>query len=58
MAQFNHATAAFLRQAGADVRHLRLEEEGIHGTGHLMMGEKNSAEIAALLGEWIAAKAG
>jgi pimeloyl-ACP methyl ester carboxylesterase len=58
MAQFNHATAAFLRQAGADVRHLRLEEEGIHGNGHLMMGEKNSAEIAALLGEWIAAKAG
>ncbi|HVV92900.1 MAG TPA: alpha/beta hydrolase [Hyphomicrobiales bacterium] len=54
MAQFQHATAAFLRQAGADVRHLRLEEAGIRGNGHLMMGEKNSAAIAALLDEWIA----
>ena len=53
-AQVDWGVVDFLAQAGATVEHLRLEAHGIHGNGHLMMLEKNNAEIAALLAEWIA----
>jgi pimeloyl-ACP methyl ester carboxylesterase len=53
MASFTHGMVDFLRQAGASAELLRLEEHGIHGNGHMMMSEKNSDEIAALLEEWI-----
>jgi pimeloyl-ACP methyl ester carboxylesterase len=52
------ATAEFLRRCGADVTELRLGELGIHGNGHAMMLEKNTAEIAAVITEWITGKAG
>jgi hypothetical protein len=32
-----------------------LQEQGIHGNGHMMMLEKNNLEVAALLQKWIAA---
>jgi hypothetical protein len=33
--------------------HLRLEEAGIHGNGHMMMLEQNSAKIADAIGNWL-----
>jgi pimeloyl-ACP methyl ester carboxylesterase len=54
MATDNHGVVDFLRQAGAEVEHLRLEGRAIHGNGHAMMLEKNSDAVAAVLGEWIA----
>jgi hypothetical protein len=36
---------------------LRLEEQGIHGNGHMLMIEKNSLEIAARLNKWISGQA-
>jgi hypothetical protein len=53
MATFTHGVVDFLKQAGASAELLRLEEAGIHGNGHMMMSEKNSDEIAALLNGWI-----
>jgi acetyl esterase/lipase len=55
MATDNHGTVDFLRQAGAEVEHLRLEEQGVHGNGHAMMLETNSNEVAAAIGRWIEA---
>jgi pimeloyl-ACP methyl ester carboxylesterase len=49
----DHGTVDFLRQAGARVEHLRLEDRGIHGNGHAMMRELNSDAIASVLAEWI-----
>jgi pimeloyl-ACP methyl ester carboxylesterase len=49
-----HATAEFLRECGASVDELRLGDLGIHGNGHAMMLEKNNAEVAAVITDWIA----
>ena len=49
----DHATAEFLRSCGAEVDELRLGELGIHGNGHAMMLEKNNAEVASLITDWI-----
>jgi pimeloyl-ACP methyl ester carboxylesterase len=46
-------TASFLRSCGADVTELRLADLGIHGNGHAMMLEKNNAEVAAVITDWI-----
>jgi pimeloyl-ACP methyl ester carboxylesterase len=51
--RIDHATVDFLRQAGVPVDHLRLQEVGIRGNGHLMMLERNSDEIAACLVDWL-----
>jgi hypothetical protein len=51
--QSGHATAEFLRSCGAEVDEIRLGELGIHGNGHAMMLEKNNAEIASLITDWI-----
>lgn len=53
MARHGHGVVDFLGQAGARVEHLRLAELGIRGNGHLMMGEKNSDEIARMIIGWI-----
>lgn len=50
------STVAFLRQAGCDVDHLRLEDLGVHGNGHLMMLEKNSREVLDAILGWIEPK--
>jgi len=52
----DHGTVDFLRQAGARVEHLRLEECGLHGNGHAMMLELNSDAVAAVLADWIDGK--
>jgi pimeloyl-ACP methyl ester carboxylesterase len=52
-AAFDHCTAAYLEQAGVPVTLLRLEQAGLRGNGHMMMLEKNSDEIAALMAGWI-----
>jgi hypothetical protein len=33
--------------------HIRLENENVHGNGHMMMLEKNSSQIAQVLIHWI-----
>ena len=53
-ATYDHCTVQVLAQAGAAVEHLRLEEHGLHGNGHMLMLEANSAAISALLLRWLA----
>lgn len=53
MAADNHGTVDFLRQAGAKVDHIRLEDKGIHGNGHAMMLEENSDAIAQEIEQWM-----
>ena len=54
MAQFGHGTSAYLAQAGVDVTHFALADVGIHGNGHMMMLERNNAEVAAAIMRWLA----
>jgi pimeloyl-ACP methyl ester carboxylesterase len=49
----DHGTAAFLRQAGVTCTHIRLDEQGFRGNGHMMMLEKNSDKIADLIARWL-----
>jgi len=53
-APYDQCTSRFLTQAGVPNTHLRLEDAGFHGNGHMIMIEKNSLEIAAALQKWIA----
>lgn len=50
---YDHCTVKYLEQAGVHAAWIKLEDAGIHGNGHMMMLEKNSAEVAALMGRWI-----
>lgn len=53
-AVYDHCNVDFLRQAGVPAEHLRLEDVGFHGNGHMHFMEKNSLEIIAYLEEhWI-----
>ena len=54
-APYDHCTSKYLKQAGVEHTFTRLDEHGIRGNGHMMMLEKNSDEIAALLDRWIRA---
>ena len=47
------AVADWLRRQGARVDYHFLPDDGIDGNGHMMMQEDNSAEIAALIADWI-----
>ncbi|KAK3496488.1 Alpha/Beta hydrolase protein [Neurospora crassa] len=47
------ATVHFLRQAGATVKHHRLEEHGIRGNGHLCFLEENSKDVANHVLNWL-----
>lgn len=53
-ATYDHCTAKYLRAAGVEVDFIRLEDREIHGNGHMLMLEKNSAEIAALVADRLA----
>jgi pimeloyl-ACP methyl ester carboxylesterase len=53
MVEPNRLVVDFLRSHGVTVDHLRLEEHGIRGNGHMMVSEANSDEIADLVLEWI-----
>lgn len=55
-AQYDWCTVEYLRQAGVEVVHLKLEDRGILGNGHMMFMEKNSDEIAAEINGWIRKK--
>jgi pimeloyl-ACP methyl ester carboxylesterase len=50
---YDHCTVKFLEQAGVHATWIKLEDIGIHGNGHMMMLEKNNAEIAAVMSRWI-----
>jgi pimeloyl-ACP methyl ester carboxylesterase len=52
-AAYDHCTAAYLTQAGVANTFIRLEDIGIRGNGHMMMLEKNSDEIAAVIIRWL-----
>ena len=54
-AGYDDFTVQFLRQAGVEVEHLKLGDNGIHGNGHLQFLELNNLEIVALLEKWISA---
>lgn len=53
-ATYDHCTVKYLRDGGVEVDFIRLEERCIHGNGHMLMLEKNSAEIAGLVADWLA----
>ncbi|OQU95507.1 hypothetical protein CLAIMM_01696 [Cladophialophora immunda] len=55
-AEYDHATVAFLRQAGVSCDFIRLEELGIRGNGHMQMLELNNLDIARVLQKWIEGK--
>ena len=52
-APYDHCTVKFLQQAGAKPTHIRLADLGIKGNSHVMMQEKNSKEIAAVIYQWL-----
>ncbi len=52
-AVYDHCTAKWLSQAGVKTDFVRLEDAGLRGNGHMVMIEKNSLEIAALIQRWI-----
>lgn len=53
-AAYDEFTVIFLRQAGVNVMHLKLADEGIHGNGHMQFLELNNLDIIELLEKWIA----
>ena len=54
-APYDHCTARYLRQAGVmKMTYVRLADLGIHGNGHMLMIEKNNAEIVAVAMKWLA----
>jgi len=50
---YSHCIAKWLNQAGVKTTYVNLEDAGMPGNGHIMMVEKNSAEIAKFLMGWI-----
>ena len=52
-AGYDHLTSQFLTQAGVANTHIRLEQRGIRGNGHMMMLEKNNREVARLIADWL-----
>jgi len=42
-----------MRQAGVDVEHMKLRNEGFHGNGHMFFMEKNSLDIAEKVLAWL-----
>jgi pimeloyl-ACP methyl ester carboxylesterase len=52
-APYDHCTVTYLQQAGIKPTHIRLAELGLKGNSHVMMQEKNSKEIAAVIAQWL-----
>ncbi|KAI1116489.1 Alpha/Beta hydrolase protein [Nemania sp. NC0429] len=52
-AQYDWATVEYLKQAGVRAEHLKLEDRGVLGNGHMMYMEKNSDQVAAEIIKWI-----
>jgi len=53
-AAYDYCTAAFLKRSGVPVERVQLDEIGIEGNTHGMMGETNNGEIARLIADWLA----
>ncbi|HWB49416.1 MAG TPA: alpha/beta hydrolase [Stellaceae bacterium] len=53
-AAYDHCTAQYLAAAGVAADFVRLADRGLHGNGHMVMLEENSADIAALIEDWLA----
>jgi pimeloyl-ACP methyl ester carboxylesterase len=53
-APYDHCTVKYLEQAGVHPTWIKLADVGIHGNGHMMMLEKNSQSIAAVMSRWLA----
>ncbi|KAI4615272.1 hypothetical protein J4E83_006999 [Alternaria metachromatica] len=52
-AVYDHCTVDYMRQAGVDVEHMNLRNEGFHGNGHMFFMEKNSLKIAEKILAWL-----
>jgi pimeloyl-ACP methyl ester carboxylesterase len=52
-APYNHCTVRYLKQAGVEVRYVKLADIGLRGNGHMMMMEKNSDAIAQVIVDWL-----
>lgn len=52
-APYDYCTVGYLRQAGVEVEHMELADEGIHGNGHMLFMEKNNIEIAEKVLVWL-----
>ena len=55
--QYDHCLAKWLNQAGVKTQYVEPETAGISGNGHMMMLEKNSADIAKYIGNWLSQNA-
>ncbi|KAG6833594.1 hypothetical protein H0H87_004221 [Tephrocybe sp. NHM501043] len=54
---YDDCTVQYLEQAGVPVNHIRLEDVGIRGNGHMMFMEKNSLQIAEeVIQSWLSKK--
>jgi len=51
---YDHCLAKWLTQAGVATEYVEMEKVGLTGNGHMMMLEKNSANIASHIGRWLA----
>jgi hypothetical protein len=49
----NPGAVHYLKQAGGMAEKIRLADHGIHGNGHLMMGEKNNREVLQPILDWM-----
>ena len=54
---YDHCLAKWLNQAGVKTQYVEPESAGISGNSHVMMLEKNSAEIAKYIGSWLSTNA-
>jgi pimeloyl-ACP methyl ester carboxylesterase len=54
-APYDYCTVEYLKQAGVQVEHVNLAEEGIHGNGHMFFMEKNNMQIAERVLKWLMA---
>ncbi len=52
-AAYDHLTVKFLEQAGVRPTFIQLKDVGIRGNGHMLMLEKNNADIAAVMLNWL-----
>jgi pimeloyl-ACP methyl ester carboxylesterase len=52
-APYDHCTVKYLQQAGVKAAWIKLADLGIRGNSHVMMQEKNSKEIAAVIYQWL-----
>ena len=50
---YDHCTAKYLAQAGVKTEHIRLQDKGVHGNGHMVMIEKNNLDIARVVDDWV-----